>query len=95
MSRARTAPRTPEDDCVPVPKAVDYSERERSPSGRSTRLTARKKQRTDADGGWKDIIEDFTEEFLEFYFPDIHKAIDFSVPVEFLDTELRQITADA
>ena len=54
-------------------------------------MTARKKQRTDADGGWKDIIEDFTEEFLEFYFPQVHATIDFSRPVEFLDTELRRL----
>ena len=31
--------------------------------------------RADADGGWKDIIEDFTEEFLRFYFPEVHAAI--------------------
>ena len=58
-------------------------------------MTDEKNVRSDADGGWKDIIEDFTEEFFSFYFPKIHKAIDFSVPVEFLDTELRQITPDA
>ena len=55
-------------------------------------MTADRKTRTDADGGWKDIIEDFTEEFFEFYFPDVHAAVDFTQPVEFLDTELRKIS---
>ena len=53
------------------------------------------KARADADGGWKDIIEDFTEEFFEFYFPEVHGAVDFSQPPEFLDTELRQIAPDS
>ena len=55
-------------------------------------MTADGKTRADADGGWKDIIEDFTEEFFEFYFPDVHAAVDFTQPVEFLDTELRKIS---
>ena len=51
--------------------------------------------RADADGGWKDIIEAFTEDFFQFFFPDVHAAIDFSRGVEFLDTELRRCVADA
>ena len=51
--------------------------------------------RADSDGGWKDVIEDFVEEFFAFYFPEIHAAIDFSVPVKFLDKELRQIVTDS
>lgn len=49
---------------------------------------------SDMDGGWKDIIEDFTEDFFEFYFPDIHKRIDFSEGVKFLDKQLTQIISD-
>ena len=52
-------------------------------------------ERADADGGWKDIIEDFTEEFFAFYFPQVHAAIDFTRAVTFLDTELRQVAPDA
>ena len=51
--------------------------------------------RSDSDGGWKDVIEDFVEEFFAFYFPEIHAAIDFSVPVKFLDKELGQIVTDS
>ena len=43
------------------------------------------RKRADADGGWKDIIEEYTAEFLDFYFPQVHEAIDFSQPVAFLD----------
>ncbi|MBT3378906.1 MAG: hypothetical protein HN742_18400 [Lentisphaerae bacterium] len=52
-------------------------------------------QRADADGGWKDVIEDFTEEFFEFYFPKVHAAIDFTVSPRFLDTQLRELVVDA
>ena len=51
--------------------------------------------KADADGGWKDVIEDFVEEFFAFYFPEIHAAVDFSVPVKFLDKELRQIVTES
>jgi len=57
-------------------------------------VTDDSKTRADADGGWKDIIEEFTEDFLEFYFPSVHAAIDFGVPPEFMDTELRQVMPD-
>lgn len=58
-------------------------------------MTEESRTRADADGGWKDVIEDFTEEFFLYYFPEVHAAIDFSAPIEFLDTELRQISPDA
>ena len=62
---------------------------------RRERVNRRSKARADADGGWKDIIEDFTEEFFEFYFPEVHAAVDFGHAPEFLDTELRQIMPDS
>ncbi len=40
------------------------------------------------DGGWKQIIEDFIEEFFRFYFPKIHAMIDFEAEIQFLDKEL-------
>lgn len=49
---------------------------------------------SDMDGGWKEIIDDFTEDFFAFYFPDIHAAIDFSKGVKLLDKELRQIVSE-
>lgn len=47
------------------------------------------------DGGWKDIIEDFTEEFFSFYLPEIHRKIDFEQGVKFLDRELNEIVSDS
>jgi hypothetical protein len=58
-------------------------------------VTTPSKARADADGGWKDIIEDFTEEFFEFCFPEVYAAVDFRYAPEFLDTELRQIMPDS
>lgn len=50
---------------------------------------------SDMDGGWKDIIEDFTEDFFRFYLPDLHRAIDFSEEIRFLDKELNEILCDS
>jgi hypothetical protein len=50
---------------------------------------------SDMDGGWKDIIEDFTEEFFSFYLPEMHAAIDFAQGVKFLDRELNEIVSDS
>ncbi len=47
------------------------------------------------DGGWKQIIEDFVEDFFRFYFPDIHTMIDFEAEIQFLDKELAKIMVDA
>ena len=49
----------------------------------------------DYDSPWKDIISRFFQEFMQFFFPDICKEIDWSKEHEFLDTELSQITGDA
>ncbi|MCI5132948.1 MAG: cytosolic protein [Candidatus Electrothrix sp. EH2] len=50
---------------------------------------------SDMDGGWKDIIEDFTEEFFSFYLPEIHREIDFRQEIRFLDRELNEIVSDS
>jgi hypothetical protein len=50
---------------------------------------------SDMDGGWKDIIEDFTEEFFSFYLPEMHAGIDFTQSVKFLDRELSEIVSDS
>ncbi len=44
------------------------------------------------DSAWKEVIEEHFESFLEFFFPEIHKDIDFSKEFEFLSKELRQIS---
>ena len=49
----------------------------------------------DMDGGWKQVIEDYTEEFFRFFFPEVHAAVDFSQDYRFLDTELHQIIPNA
>lgn len=48
---------------------------------------------SDMDGGWKDVIEDFTEDFFKFYLPEMHRGIDFACGVTFLDKELNEIVS--
>jgi hypothetical protein len=50
---------------------------------------------SDIDSGWKDVIEDFTEDFFRFYLPEMHQGIDFSQGVKFLDKELNEILSDS
>ncbi|WP_425058539.1 hypothetical protein SCACP_31970 [Sporomusa carbonis] len=40
------------------------------------------------DSLWKIIIEDIFEDFLAFFLPDVHAAVDFSRGYEFLDKEM-------
>lgn len=43
------------------------------------------------DSAWKEVIEKLFEQFLEFFFPKLHTAIDFNKKIEFLDTGMRPI----
>lgn len=43
------------------------------------------------DSPWKEVLEDLFEEFLEFFFPEVHRDLDFSKGYEFLEKELQQI----
>jgi len=43
------------------------------------------------DSSWRKILDKLLPEFLEFYFPEIHQAIDFAKGFEFLDKELQKI----
>ncbi len=52
---------------------------------------AEEKNTTDYDSAWKDVIEELFEPFMEFFFPEAHRDIDFSKGVEILDSELRDI----
>jgi hypothetical protein len=40
---------------------------------------------------WKGIIEDLVRSFIEYFFPAYCHLIDWSRPVEFLDTELSRM----
>ncbi|MGB5684877.1 MAG: hypothetical protein WBM35_03630 [Candidatus Electrothrix sp.] len=50
---------------------------------------------SDMDSGWKDVIEDFTEDFFRFYLPEMYRGIDFTQDVKFLDKELNEILSDS
>lgn len=52
-------------------------------------------QRANFDSPWKDILTNYFEDFMAFFFPQAHRAIDWSKPYQFLDTELQQIVRDA
>ena len=52
-------------------------------------------QRSDFDSAWKEIIEDYFNDFLAFFFPAIHADVDWGKGYEFLDTELQQVVRDA
>jgi hypothetical protein len=47
------------------------------------------------DSPWKDILEAYFEDFMLFFFPNIHADIDWSRGYTFLDQELSQIVRDA
>jgi len=47
--------------------------------------------RQNRDSGWKEIIEKYFPQFLEFYFPEIYADIDFT-DYSFLDKELQSVT---
>lgn len=42
------------------------------------------------DHPWKELVEKLFEDFLAFFFPDIHKDIDFSKGYAFLEQELQK-----
>ncbi len=45
----------------------------------------------DYDSPWKDVLDVLLEPFIEFFFPLVHKEIDWKRGVESLEQELRQI----
>jgi len=49
----------------------------------------------DYDSPWKDIVEQYFQEFIEFFFPKAYNDIDWEKGYEFLDKELQKITKDA
>ena len=49
----------------------------------------------DYDSPWKEAVESYFPEFIEFYFPDAHRQIDWACGHVFLDQELRAVVQDA
>ncbi|HLP62527.1 MAG TPA: hypothetical protein VK186_27055 [Candidatus Deferrimicrobium sp.] len=52
-------------------------------------------ERSKYDPAWKTIIKQLFQDFLEFFFPKIYQAIDFSKGIAFLDKELNEIDPDS
>jgi hypothetical protein len=52
-------------------------------------------QRDEYDSPWKEILEAYFQDFMQFFFPQIHDDIDWSRGYDFLDQELRQVVRDA
>ncbi len=50
---------------------------------------------TEFDSPWKDVIERYFEDFIQFFLPQAHREIEWSRGFEFLDTELQQVVRDA
>ena len=49
----------------------------------------------DYDSPWKEAVEHYFPEFMEFYFPEAFTEIDWSKEQVFLDQELRAVVQDA
>lgn len=56
---------------------------------------AENKQRANHDSAWKDILDAYFKEFIEFFYPEIATKIDWLAPYIALDNELQSITTDA
>jgi len=50
---------------------------------------------TEFDSPWKDVIERYFEDFIQFFLPQAHGEIDWTRDYEFLDKELQQVVRDA
>jgi hypothetical protein len=47
------------------------------------------------DSPWKDILQIYFKEFMQFFFPAVHDQIDWTREIQFLDKELEEVTKDA
>ena len=50
---------------------------------------------SDYDTAWKEAIDIYFEDFMEFFFPQAHNQIDWERGYENLETELQEIIRDA
>lgn len=53
------------------------------------------RSQADYDTPWKDILEQFFEPFMHFYFPDAYAQIDWEAGFIFKDKELQKVTRRA
>ena len=51
--------------------------------------------RSDQDSAWKEILRQYFQEAIVFFFPQTADQVDWSRPYEFLDKEFQQIAPDA
>ncbi len=56
---------------------------------------ANKTPLTEYDSPWKQMLQLYFEDFMQFFFPQAHAQIDWSRGFEFLDQELQQVVRDA
>ncbi|UKP01287.1 cytosolic protein [Nostoc sp. UHCC 0870] len=54
-----------------------------------------KTPQTEYDSPWKQMLQLYFEDFMQFFFPQAHAEIDWSRGFEFLDQELQQVVRDA
>jgi hypothetical protein len=47
------------------------------------------------DSPWKEMLEAYFQDFMQFFFPKIHEDIDWNRGYDFLDQELQQVVRDA
>ena len=47
------------------------------------------------DSPWKDILQIYFKEFMQFFFPAVYEQIDWTKEITFLDKELEEVTKDA
>jgi len=50
--------------------------------------------RIDQDSPWKEMLRQYFGEAIAFFFPTLHRLIDWQKPTEFLDKEFQQIAPD-
>lgn len=58
-------------------------------------MTTPVNERADYDSPWKEILRAYFPQAIQFFFPTTAALVDWTKPVEFLDTQLRQITKEA
>ncbi len=52
-------------------------------------------ERADFDSPWKEILEAYFPQAMQFFFPETAALIDWERPYEFLNTEFQQIAREA
>ena len=60
-------------------------------SGKAADKVENMVKRTDYDSPWKDLVEKYFQQFMEFFFPEIAIRIDWRKKYEFLDKEFQKI----